>query len=250
MGVVDDLGLARTNMWELGDRIVRRAGVLPGEHVLELGGGSGEAAIRAAQAGARVVILDSTDGLFDGERRSLARAHLELRCTVGRADALPFGDATFDVVLSVFGVTFGPCPVAVAGEVARVLRPGGRLVMFNWCREGVVGLLLELAAAPSAWGEEAQVRRAFAPTTVHVSTEHEVVRRPLRGATTAAESIDQHMSVLVATITARRIAEREGRWPQLRARLTEFRSLDGDGADGCYLVVLGRKSLTDRSTRR
>lgn len=240
---MDERELARTDMWELSDRLVRRAGVLPGEHVLELACGSGEAAIRAAQAGARVVILDSTDGLFEGTRRSVARTHVELRDMVGRADALPFGDRTFDVVLSMFGATFARGPDAVAGEVARVLRPGGRLVMFNWCREGVVGLLLDLAAAPSAWGDEEQVRRAFAPTTVEVSTEHELARRPLRGLTMMAEAIDQYMSVLVATITARRIAERESRWPQLRAQLEQLWTLEGWGADGRYLVVLGRKRL-------
>jgi SAM-dependent methyltransferase len=248
--VVQDGALARTDMWELPDRIVRRAGVLPGEDVLDLACGSGDAAIRAAQAGARVVAVDLTDGLFDGERRSLARAHVQVRWMAGRGDALPFHDGTFDVVLSMFGATVAARHAAVAGEIARVLRPGGRLVMFNWCRRGVVGRLFDVVSAIApvtpvasalSWGDEDLVRRVFAPAAVEVSLEREIARCPLRRSTLLTESIEHHMSVLVATVAARRTAERQGRWPVLRAQLEQLRAAEGEDADGWYLVVLGRK---------
>lgn len=227
-------------MWELGDRIVRRAGVLPGEDVLDLAFGSSEVAIRAAQAGAHVVAVELTDGLFDGERRAVARARLGLRWTTGRVDALPFDDGAFDVVLSAFGTTFAACDDAGAGEMVRVLRPGGRLVMFNWCRRGIVGLLFgELSLR---WGDEDHVRRAFAATGVELSLDHEIARRPLRSAA-AIESVDAQVSVLVAAIAVRQVAERQGRGRSVRAELDRLYGAEGESADGRYLVVLGRKHI-------
>lgn len=225
-------------MWELADRIVRRGGVLPGEDVLDLAFGSSEPAIRAAQAGARVVAMELTEGLFDGERRAAAPERLELRWMSGRVDALPFGDGTFDVVLSAFGTTFAACDDAVAGEITRVLRPGGRLVMFNWCRRGIVGRLF--GGLSLWWGEEDHVRRAFAATGLELSLEHEIARRPLRPPATI-DSVDPRMSVLVGAIAVRQLAERGGRWPVVRAELDRLQRAEGESADGHYLVVLGRK---------
>jgi SAM-dependent methyltransferase len=170
----------------------------------------------------------------------------------GDLRSLPFEDGTFDVVLSVFGATFAEGHVAVAGEIDRVLRPGGRLLMFNWCRRGIVGRLLELAAglAPETpresallWGDEEHVRGVFAASAVDLSMEHEIVRHPLLRAATVAEPIEHHLSVLVATVAARRIAEREGRWPLLRTELAGLHAFEDERADGHYLVVLGRKRL-------
>jgi SAM-dependent methyltransferase len=232
-------------MWELGDRIVRRAGVLPGEDVLDLAFGSSEVAIRAAQAGARVVAMELTEGLFDRERRAVARARLELRWMSGRIEALPFDDGAFDVVLSAFGTTFAACDDAVAGEIVRVLRPGGRLVMFNWCRSGIVGRLFD---EPWLWwGDEDRVRRAFGATGVELSLEHEIACRPLRSAA-VIESVDSHMSVLLALIAVRQLAERRGRWSVVRAELDGLQGAEGESADGHYMVVLGRKRTpVDRS---
>ena len=83
-----DLRVARTEMWELG---VRRVDVLPGEYVLDGACGTGIAAIRAAQAGARVVGVDLTPALFEPGRRTAAQTGLELRWIAGDAEALPFG---------------------------------------------------------------------------------------------------------------------------------------------------------------
>lgn len=252
VGVIDDRALAHIDVWELGDRIVRRARVLPGEHVLDLVCGSGDAAIRAAQVGARVVALDLMPGLFEDGRRSGGGGNLQLRWMAGRIDALPFEDAMFDVVLSVFGATFAARHDVVAGEIDRVLRPGGRLLLFNWCRRGIVGRLVELISPLSPvtpreslllWGDEDHVRRVFAATGVDVSVEREIARGPLRCSTAAIGAIEHDMSLVVATVAARRIAEREGRWPVLRAELERLHAVDGDAADGHYLVVLGRKRM-------
>jgi len=112
-------------MWELGERIVQRAGVLRGEDVLDVACGTGSAAIRAAQSGARVVGLDLTPPLFDAARREAAQARTDVRWVSGDAAAMPFSDGSFDVVLSVFGAALAPRQRATARELARVLRRWG-----------------------------------------------------------------------------------------------------------------------------
>ena len=136
-----DSAIARYEMWELGERIVQRAGVLSGEDVLDVACGTGSAAIRAAQSGARVVGLDLTPPLFDAARREAAQARTDVRWVSGDAAALPFSDGSFDVVVSVFGAALAPRQRATARELARVLRRGGRLAMFNWTARGGPGEL-------------------------------------------------------------------------------------------------------------
>ena len=149
-----DSAIARHEMWELGERIVQRAGVLTGEDVLDVACGTGSAAIRAAQSGARVVGLDLTPPRFDARRREAAQARTDVRWVSGVAAALPFSDASFDVVLSVFGAPFARRHRATARELARVLRRGGRLAMFNWTARGGPGELLSLLAAHTPGQDE------------------------------------------------------------------------------------------------
>lgn len=108
-------------MWELGERIVQRAGVLAGENVLDVACGTGSAGIRAAQSGARVVGLDLMPPLFDARRREAVQTGTDVRWGSGVAAAMPFSDGSFDVVLSVFGAAFASRQRATARE----LSPGG-----------------------------------------------------------------------------------------------------------------------------
>lgn len=236
-------------MWELGERIVQRAGVLAGEDVLDVACGTGSAAIRAAQSGGRVVGLDLMPPLFDARRREAARAGTDVRWVSGVAAALPFCDGSFDVVLSVFGAAFARRQRATARELARVLRRGGRLAMFNWTARGGMGELLSLLAAqtpdqaepPLAWGDEAHVRRLFAGSGVRLSFGHEIARHPVRGVGDLAEPLEHHAGVVGPLIALRRAAERRGSWRAVQADVAALCSADGVRADGCYLVVLGRK---------
>ena len=244
-----DLRVARTEMWELGDRIVRRVDVLPGEDVLDVACGTGIAAIRAAQAGARVVGVDLTPALFEPGRRAAAQTGLELRWIAGDSEALPFGDASFDVVLSAFGAMFASDHAAAARELARVLRPGGRLAMLNWTGRGGPGELLAMVSAyvsdhPLLWGEEPHVRELFARTGLELSFEHEIARSPLRRSVSLADRVEPFMSIIGPAILLRRMAEERGDWPQLRARLERLYAIGDERADGHYLVVLGRKRRT------
>jgi len=131
--------IARNDLWAMGERIVRRVGVCPGEDVLDVACGTGNAAIRAAEAGGRVVGVDVTPELFEAGRREATAAGVEIEWIEGDAEDLPFADESFDVVLSTFGCLFAPRHEITAREMARVLRRGGRMALFNWTPEGGVG---------------------------------------------------------------------------------------------------------------
>jgi len=145
--------VAKRELWPVGERIVQRIGIGTGEHVLDVACGSGNVAIRAAQAGGDVVGLDLTPELFDAARSLAAEAGVTVDWVEGDAEDLPFDDESFDVVLSTFGVMFAPRHEVAARELARVLRPGGRIGLCNWTSEGIQGeffrtLGTHLPAAP------------------------------------------------------------------------------------------------------
>ena len=129
-------------------------------------------AIRAAEAGADVVASDITvENMKAGEREATERG-VELEWVEGDAQALPFGDAEFDVVTSSAGAMFAPDQQAVAQELLRVCRPGGTIGMANFTPDGlaaeffgVLGPYLppppEEASSPLLWGDEAHVRELF-----------------------------------------------------------------------------------------
>ena len=135
----DYAAVAQRQLWPVGERIIRRVGVRPGEDVLDVACGSGNAAIRAAQAGGRVVGVDLTPELFEAGRRLAAQAGVEVEWLEGDAEALPVKDASFDVVVSVFGCMFAPRHQVAADELARALRSGGRLCVCAWTPEGALG---------------------------------------------------------------------------------------------------------------
>src|SRR3954452_22183063 len=92
--------IAQKQLWPIGERVVRRVGVAPGENVLDVACGTGNAAIRAAQAGGRVVGVDRTPELLAEGRRLATEADVEVTFVEGDAEALPVPDASVDVVVS------------------------------------------------------------------------------------------------------------------------------------------------------
>ena len=149
--------------------LVRFAGLVAGEAVLDVGTGTGVVAITAARAGARVTALDLTPELLD-EARTNARiaACDDIVWTQGDAEALPYPDASFDVVLSQFGHMFAPRPEVVIGEMRRVLKRNGRIAFATWPPEHFVGRMFAFvgrnspspppgAAPPPQWGSPAIV---------------------------------------------------------------------------------------------
>lgn len=157
---------------DLGPALVAACGVGPGLRVLDVAAGSGNAAVPAAAAGASVVASDLTPELFVAGRRLAAERGVELEWVEADAEALPFDDAAFDVVLSCVGAMFAPHHELAAAELLRVCRPGGTVGMVNWTPEGFIGRLVAtmrpFAPPPPPggrpaplWGDEEHVRTLF-----------------------------------------------------------------------------------------
>ena len=134
-----------------------------GDRVLDVACGTGNAALLAAARGAGVVGVDSSERLIAVARQRAAEAGLAAEFLVGDALALPVGDAGFDVVLSVFGVIFAADPAQAIGEVARVLRPGGRAYVTAWVPAGPINAMLTVLgrAIQQATGAPAPERFAW-----------------------------------------------------------------------------------------
>jgi ubiquinone/menaquinone biosynthesis C-methylase UbiE len=172
---------------QLGRDLVEACEIGAGQRVLDVAAGSGNVAIRAAEAGAEVVASDITvENMKAGEREASKRG-VELEWVEGDAQALPFGDGEFDVVTSSAGAIFAPDQQAVADELLRVCRPGGTIGMANFTPNGLAAKFFGVlgpylpppspdAASPLLWGSEAHVRELFGDRVSSLETsERELV---------------------------------------------------------------------------
>lgn len=145
----------------------RRLPIKPGAQLLDVGCGAGQLSLIAARDGARVTGCDIASNWLAQARRSAAAEGLSVVFEEGDAEALPYGDGTFDVVASLIGAMFAPRPERVAAELTRVCRPGGIIAMANWTAPGFVGQMFKAIAkhiapsgmpSPALWGDEPTVR--------------------------------------------------------------------------------------------
>jgi SAM-dependent methyltransferase len=170
---------------EAADFVARRDFAI-GESVLDAACGSGNLTIPAARLGANVTGLDIAANLLDRARTWALRESLPIRLDEGSVEALPYADASFDHVMSMFGVMFASRPKLVVSELARVTRPGGTVALANWKRSGFIGTMLATHVAyvppppgsfsPLLWGEEEVLRERFAPADWTVEVTHRTLR--------------------------------------------------------------------------
>jgi SAM-dependent methyltransferase len=148
----------------------RRLGIKAGTRLLDVGCGAGQLALIAARAGAVVTGCDIATNWLERARTRAAAEGLNIAFEEGDAEALPYEDAQFDAVTSMFGAMFAPRPELVAAELSRVCRPGGIIAMANWTPAGFVGQMFKIIAkhiapsgmpSPALWGDEATVRDRF-----------------------------------------------------------------------------------------
>jgi SAM-dependent methyltransferase len=155
-------------------QLVKFAAVRSGEHLLDVGTGTGVVAVTAARAGARVKALDLTPALLEVARDNATVAQVDIEFTEGDAEYLPYPDASFDVVVSQFGHMFAPRPEVAVAEMRRVLKPGGRVAFATWPPEHFTGRMFAFigqnspppppgAAPPPQWGHPATITERLAP---------------------------------------------------------------------------------------
>jgi SAM-dependent methyltransferase len=151
---------------DIQDRIVERLEPSPSRSWLDLACGTGAVAERAAAAGAPVVGIDLAPALIETARARAAERGLTIDYRVGDCERLELEDASFDVVSSCVGIMFAPDHAATASELARVVRPGGRIALAAWTPTGGIGDLFRLMApfqpapppsSPFDWGDEGKV---------------------------------------------------------------------------------------------
>jgi len=173
MWMAGDFGqIARLNERE-GVEFVSRLDLKPGMKVLDVACGTGNQSLPAARAGADVTGLDLAPNLLEQARQRAQSEGLKIEFVEGDAEQLPQGDASFDVVMSMFGAMFAPRPDKVASELLRVCRPGGFVAMGNWTPDGFVGNMFRITAkhsppppgvpAPVLWGDPNTVAERFSP---------------------------------------------------------------------------------------
>jgi ubiquinone/menaquinone biosynthesis C-methylase UbiE len=165
--------------------------IVPGERVLDVACGSGNAAIAAARRSwGNVVGADYVPALLERGRERAAAEGLEIEFVEADAQNLPFEDASFDVVTSVYGAMFAPDQQKAADELLRVVKPGGRIGMGNWVPDGSVGTMFKTISkhappppgvpSPLLWGTEDHVRELFGERISELRTQRRVSRQPFR----------------------------------------------------------------------
>jgi SAM-dependent methyltransferase len=157
----------------------------PGMRVLDVACGSGNQSIPAARTGAKVTGVDIAPNLIEQARNWAANENLEIQFDEGDAENLPYADAEFDVVMTMFGAMFAPRPEKVSAELVRVCRPGGVIAMANWTPAGFVGQMFKTIGkhvapppnmpSPLLWGDKATVRERFGSEVSEIKFEPRLI---------------------------------------------------------------------------
>jgi SAM-dependent methyltransferase len=233
------------------DHLLRAVALSSSHAVLDVATGTGNVALRAAAISPDVTGLDLVPSLLDVARERAGR--LDVHWVEGDAEALPFGDATFDRVLSVFGIQFAPHHELVAAELDRVCRPDGAIGLVNWTPEGLIGRLFKILGAyappppagvspPPKWGSEDHVRSLFPGCDIAFERGVNPFRFP---------NIEEYMTFFEErygpTLKTKERLQADGRWDDCRAEmraLYEEMNRASDGTlhiDSEYLVSVIRR---------
>jgi ubiquinone/menaquinone biosynthesis C-methylase UbiE len=174
-----DYAVIGTTLQIVGETLCEALDLRAGQRVLDVAAGNGNAALAAARRWCDVVATDYVPALLDRARERAAADRLVIACREADAEALPFPGASFDAVVSTFGVMFTPDQDRAAAELVRVCKPGGKIGLANWTPEGFIGELFKTigkhlppppgARPPSLWGTRARLAQLFEPRVTAVT---------------------------------------------------------------------------------
>jgi len=183
MWALGDFARAAAEQVLVGEVLCRAIDIHPGERVLDVAAGSGNAALAAARRGARVTATDFVPQLLAAAARRAKAEGLDLETQEADAQSLPFADGAFDVILSTFGVMYAADQSRAAAELLRVCRPGGRIGLTAWTPGSVMAATQAAAArfapypalpgarSPNEWGTETRVRELLGAGISHLSAQ-------------------------------------------------------------------------------
>jgi len=171
MWATGDYSIVGTTLQIVGERLCEAVDLRASERVLDVAAGNGNATLAAARHFANVTSTDYVGALLDRGKERAAAERLAIAFQKADAEALPFGDGSFDVVLSTFGVMFAPDQEKAAREMSRVVRKGGRIGLASWTPDGFIGQLFKTIGkhvpppagvkSPALWGTEARLAELF-----------------------------------------------------------------------------------------
>lgn len=244
--------LAET-MRESGEELVSKLGITKGLNVLDLGCGDGTTAIPEARLGANVLGVDIARNLVEAGNKRI-KDEVLTNCTIQEGDATDLQelkDATFDLVVSIFGAMFAPKPFDVAKEMVRVTRPGGRIVMGNWIPGDptLVAQILKISSAytppppegfisPMLWGVESNVIERFGNAGVpkeNISFQKETFT--FRAAYSPTKFVETFKNYYGPTMNAFEASEKNGKASELQSELENlFTSQNQSGSDSTLSI--------------
>jgi ubiquinone/menaquinone biosynthesis C-methylase UbiE len=176
-----DFGVVAKTISAGAESFVDQLAVPSGARVLDVACGTGNLAIPLARQGAAVTGVDIAANLLEQARERAAAEGVQATFDEGDAEQMPYEDASFDVVVTMFGAMFAPRPELAAAEMARVLKPGGLLAMANWTPAGFTGKMFRIGSQhappppgilpPVLWGDDKTVRERLAPFFDNIETE-------------------------------------------------------------------------------
>lgn len=254
MWTVGDYPEIATRIEGVAELLVQRVGAGPGLEMLDVATGSGNVAVAAARAGAKVTGLDLTPKLLEVAGRRAAEAGLEISFIEGDAEELPFENGSFDIVTSCFGAMFAPRHEQAAGELTRVARAGGTVGVAAWTPEGLNGKMFKTVGSympppppelkpPVMWGTEDHMRSLFADSGATLSFERQMV-------TFTHDSPESWVAynerILGPAILAKNALEPQGRYDELRTELIGLYSEANEAQDETfkanaeYLLTIAR----------
>jgi ubiquinone/menaquinone biosynthesis C-methylase UbiE len=174
-----DYAVIGTTLQLVGELLAEACDLRCDEQVLDVAAGNGNATLAAARRGCRVTSTDYVAALLERGAERARAERLDVSFQEADAEALPFKEASFDAVLSTFGVMFSPDQAQAAAELARVCRPGGRIGLANWTPEGFIGQVFKILGShlpppagvqpPSRWGVEAHLHALFGETATAIA---------------------------------------------------------------------------------
>lgn len=187
-----DYAVIGTTLQIVGEQLAEACDLRFDERVLDVAAGNGNATLAAARRGCRVTSTDYVGALLERGAERARAERLDVQFQAADAEALPFEPASFDAVLSTFGVMFTPDHARAAGELLRVCRPGGRIGLANWTPEGFVGQVFKVLGRhmpppvgvqpPSLWGTEAHLQALFGEQAAKIDVTHRLFQFRYRSA--------------------------------------------------------------------